>query len=531
MKSWSAAFVGGLMAATALASSGALGATPRDTVVMAKQIDDIISLDPGESFEFSGSEAVGNIYDKLLTFDLANVSDIRGQLAETWSVSDDGTTYSFKIRKGIKFHSGNPVTAKDAAWSFQRAVIMDKQPAFILSQFGFTKDNVKERIQAVDDDTLVIRTDKAYAPTFFFYCLTASVASVVDSKLAMQHEKNGDLANEWLRTNSAASGAYKLRRWEPKESYTLEANEAYWDGAPRNRRVVVRNVGEAASQRLLLEKGDVDFARNLEKDQIVGISGNKDLKTTQGVKGSLFYISLNQKNEQLRKPEVIEAIKYLIDYKGIEENLLKGRYQVHQAFLPKGFMGASEAAPYKLDIARAKDLLAKAGLGNGFQVTMDVRNISPYTDVAQAIQGSFAQAGIRLELIPGDGKQTLTKYRARNHDIYIGEWGPDYQDPHTNAQTFAMNPDNSDEGKTKTLAWRNAWDIPEMTKATEAAVVERDAGKRAQIYKDLQAQHQKVSPFAIMFQQIEVAAHRANVDGLVIGPSFDNNYYKNIVKK
>ena len=531
MRTWSAAFVAGLMGATALVSSGAFAATPRDTVVMAKQIDDIISLDPAESFEFSGSEVIGNLYDKLLTFDPQNVSDIRGQLAESWSVSEDGTTYSFKMRKGIKFHSGNPVTAKDAAWSLQRAVILDKQPGFILTQFGFTKDNVKERIQAADDDTLVVRTDKAYAPTFFFYCLTASVASIVDSKEAMKHEKNGDLANEWLKTNSASSGAYRLRRWEPKESYTLEANEAYWDGAPKTKRVVVRNVAEAASQRLLLEKGDIDYARNLEKDQLIGIAGNKDLKTSQGVKGSLFYFSLNQKNPNLAKPEVREALKYLVDYKSIEENLLKGTFQTHQAFLPKGFLGASEEKPYGFDVAKAKDLLAKAGLGQGFQVTMDVRNVSPYTDVAQALQGSFAQAGIKLDLIPGDGRQTLTKYRARNHDMYIGEWGPDYQDPHTNAQTFAMNPDNSDDGKTKTLAWRNAWDIPEMTKATEAAVVERDAGKRAQIYKDLQAQHQKVSPFVIMFQKIEVAAHRANVDGFVIGPSFDNNYYKNITKK
>jgi peptide/nickel transport system substrate-binding protein len=161
---------------------------------------------------------------------------------------------------------------------------------------------------------------------------------------------------------------------------------------------------------------------------------------------------------------------------------------------------------------------------------MDVRNTSPSTDIAQALQASFAQAGVKLELIPGDGKQTLTKYRARTHDIYIGAWGPDYQDPHTNAETFAMNVDNRDDAKSKTLAWRNSWDSPEMTKRTAAAVIERDAEKRVGIYQDLQKEHQAVSPFVIMFQQIEVAARRANVDGFVIGPSFDNNFYKDIVK-
>ena len=94
-------------------------------------------------------------------------------------------------------------------------------------------------------------------------------------------------------------------------------------------------------------------------------------------------------------------------------------------------------------------------------------------------------------MIPADDKQTLTKYRARKHDIYIGSWGPDYQDPHTNAETFAMNVDNTDAAKSKTLAWRNAWDIPDMTKQTQAAVKERDAKKRAEMYQAIQREHQR----------------------------------------
>src|SRR3546814_14856052 len=124
-----------------------------------------------------------------------------------------------------------------------------------------------------------------------------------------------------------------------------------------------------------------------------------------------------------------------------------------------------------------------------------------------------------LEIIPGDGGQTLTKYRARNHDIYIGQWGPDYQDPHTNADTFARNPDNSDDAQSKPLAWRNAWDIPEMTKMADAAALERDSAKRAEMYLELQKVHQATSPFVIMFQQIEVAAVRADTKGFIIGRS------------
>ena len=202
---------------------------------------------------------------------------------------------------------------------------------------------------------------------------------------------------------------------------------------------------------------------------------------------------------------------------------MKSLGEVHQTFLPKGFLGALNDNPYKLDVAKAKELLAKAGLPDGFNVTMDVRNTQPITGIAEAIQQTLGPGRHQVEIIPGDGKQTLTKYRARKHDIYIGSWGPDYQDPHTNAQTFASNPDNSDDAATKTLAWRNAWDIPELTDEVNAAILEQDTAKRAAMYEDLQKKVMDTGPFVIMFQQTEVAALRKNVKDFILGPSFDNN--------
>jgi len=524
-----------LLAAGTLAwglGGGAMAATPKDTVVMAAQIDDLISLDPGESFEFSGSEVISNMYERLIAYDIKDVSRLYGQLAETWYVGGDGKTYTFKIRRGIKFHSGNVLTAHDAAFSLQRAVIMNKSPGFILTQFGLNKDNAKQRIRATDDHTLVVETGNAVAPTFFYYCLTAVVGGVVDSKAAMANEKGGDFGNAWLKTEaSAGTGPYKLVNWKPKESYTLVRHNDHWSG---NRavtgRVVVRHIAEPASQRLALEKGDVDYARNLTKDQLAAIANNKNIKIQQERKGSILYYSMNQRHPILSKPEVNEALKWLIDYDAIEKNILQGTYVVHQSFLPQGFLGAIKDRPYKLDVAKAKDLLAKAGHANGFSITMDTRNVSPITDIAQSMQATFAQAGVKLELLPGDGRQTLTKYRARNHEIYIGRWGPDYQDPHTNAETFAMNEDNADDAKSKTLAWRNAWNIPAMTAKIKSAVQETDPRKRVAIYEDTQREHHRTSPFVIMFQQLETTAHRANVDGFQMGPSFEDNLYFAIKK-
>jgi peptide/nickel transport system substrate-binding protein len=217
-------------------------------------------------------------------------------------------------------------------------------------------------------------------------------------------------------------------------------------------------------------------------------------------------------------------MKYLVDYDAIGQTFIKGIGEIHQTFLPKGLLGASDEKPYKLDVAKAKELLAKAGLKDGFTITMDVRNTQPVTGIAEAVQRSFAQAGIKMDIIPGDGKQTLTKYRARNHDLYIGQWGADYWDPHTNADTFARNPDNSDNASSKTLAWRNDWDIPELTKKADAAVLERDTEKRAQLYKDMQKDVLAASPYVIIFQMIETAGVRKDVKDFKLGPTSDTTY-------
>ena len=293
-----------------------IAATPKDTLVMANAIDDIITLDPAEIFEFSGAEYAGNTYDRLIGYDVNDVSKIHGVVAESWTISEDGRTYTFKIRSGITFASGNPLTAEDAAFSLQRAVILNKSPAFILTQFGFSSDNVKETIRAVDPITLILQTDQAYAPTFLLYCLTATISSVVDKKEVLAHEQNGDLGHQWLRTHYAGSGPFKLKLWKPSEVLILDRHQDYWSGAPAMKQVVIRHIVEPTTQRLLLEKGDIDIARKLGPDQLAGLVDNPNIRIRQGRKGSLYYLGLNQKNTYLAKPEVRQALKYLVDYQG-----------------------------------------------------------------------------------------------------------------------------------------------------------------------------------------------------------------------
>ena len=126
-------------ALSALLVAPAFAVTPADTLVEGFAIDDIITMDPGEAFELSTAEVTGNTYDLLVRLDLNDTSKVKGDLAESWTVSDDGLTYTFKLKPGLKFASGNPITAEDVAYSFERAVKLDKSPAFILTQFGLTR--------------------------------------------------------------------------------------------------------------------------------------------------------------------------------------------------------------------------------------------------------------------------------------------------------------------------------------------------------------------------------------------------------
>lgn len=519
--------LGAVAGASALAMSlgpvAALAATPTDTVVVAFAFDDMITLDPGETFELSTSEMIGNTYSQLVRYEVADPSKLYGDLAKSWKVSDDGKTYSFELKPGLKFASGNPLSAEDVAWSLQRAVIMDKGPAFILGQFGFTKDNVKDKIKQTGPLSLTIDTDKAYAPTFVLNCLTATVGSVLDKKLVLSKEVNGDLGAAWMKTNYAGSGPMKVREWRANEVLVLERNDFYYADKAKPARVIYRHIKESSTQRLMLEKGDVDIARNLTPQDLAAVTSNKDIKTTASPKGTVYYISLNQKNPILAKPEVREALKWLMDYSAIGDTIIKNIGVIHQNFLPVGMLGASTVNPYKLDVEKAKALLKKAGYPNGFKITIDMRTVQPVQGITEAFQQTAKRAGIDIEIIPGDGKQVLTKYRARTHDMYIGQWGTDYWDPNSNTD-FVRNPDNADTAKVKPLAWRNAWDAPALSMQADAAVLERDPARRKAMYEKMQAEFRASSPFIMIYQMTEVAAYRTNVSGFRIGSTSDTNY-------
>ncbi len=504
---------GAALAAAALPGSreAAAQGTPRSALVIAAQIDDIVAVDPHQSFEVTGSDLLKNCYDQLFTLDPAKQSaEIQPGIAEGYSASADGRTFTFRIRQGVRFHSGNPLTAADVSYSIRRPLLINRTPAFMYRSVGLTRENVEQTVRQTGDFEVQVTFDQAYAPTLIQNLFTATIGSVVDSRLVQQNAGE-DHGNTWLNRNTAASGPYRLVRYQPNESYTLERNDNWWRGRAGLQRIIVRHVPEAATQRLLLERGDVDVARNLTPTDIAALGGRPGITVAPFRRSTIQFICANLGDPTLSNPKVVEAMKWLIDYDGIANNLLPGQIAPLQSFVPSAILGETDARPYRYDPDRARRLLAEAGHGNGIRLTIDTANTFPSLDCAQAMQASFARGGVTLEVLPATGAQVLAKFRARNHQLYIGIWGLGYPDPHYNADGFAHNPPGGNNpGK---LTWRNNWNIPEMTARTEAAMRERDENARSAMYRQIQEEFMGTSPFAIFGQQQGQVAQRANLSG------------------
>ena len=509
--------------------TGAYAATPKGVAVMAKQIDDIVSFDPAESYEFTNGEIDANCYRRLIRPNLDDATKIEGDLAQSWTVSPDGLTFTFKLRRDAKFESGNPVTAIDAAFSLQRVVKLNKTPGFIVTQFGFNPTNAETAIRALDDYTLEMKLPQAQATSFVLYCLSANVGSVVDMKTVMANQANGDLGNAWLKTHTAGAGPYKLTEWAASDHVIIDANP---NAAEKGlmRRIVMRHVADPSAQLLLLQKGDVDIARELGSDQLKSIAGDKNLTIAAASQGTSMYIAMNQSMPELQKTQVHQAIKWAIDYDAIAKNITPNTWSVCQTFLPYALPGALKSAPFKKDVAKAKQLLAEAGLGGGFSITMDYISTSPSSEIAQAIQADLAAIGIKVSLQPGDQKQVITKTRARQHQLAMLIWGTDYFDPNSNTQAWCENPDDSDQSKLKILAWRSHFVDKELTSESQAAVRELDPAKRIALYRTIQQQFMERAPFAMLLQRNAVAVLGKGVTGFKVGPMPDYTHYSKINK-
>jgi len=507
----------------------AQAASPADTLVVAQALDDIVSLDPAEGFELSSVQVFNSLYQRLVQADPEHPEHLAPTLASSWQAAPNGRSIVFELKAGARFAGGHPVRPEDVIFSLSRAVKLNRSPAFILGELGWTPANVEGLLRRVDDRHVRVAWTAGVGPGFALNVLTAPVASIVDQTEVSPRQAGGDSGNDWLHTHSAGSGPFRIRRYLPHEALVLDANADCPTGAPHLAHLIIRNVADAASRRLLVEVGDADIARDLGPDQIAALQTSETVKTVEFPSAVLHYLMFNAANPAnpvLRNPALWEAARWLVDYDALAGKLLKGQYQVHQAFLADGFPGALETKPYYLDVARAKAILAKGGVPPGVTIRLDVFNQPPFPEIAQALQASFAQAGIHLQIQPLVASEVYARTRTRSMEAVWLYWIQDYFDAHSTASAFASNRDDG----SKTVAWRAGWQIPGLTVLTQQAVAQGDPARRQELYRSLQAEVQQASPYVFALQERARVVMRRNVQGYRQGLNADMVYYDRVSK-
>jgi peptide/nickel transport system substrate-binding protein len=355
-----------------------------------------------------------NVYDRLLTFGRKTLpngavsydyASLQPELAESWQVAPDGMSVTFKLRKDATFHDGTPVTAKDVKWSFDRAVSIGGFPTFQMKAGSLEKP---DQFVVVDDHTFrvtFLRKDKLTLPD-----LAVPVAIIYNSALAKKHATASDpWAAEWLKSNPAGGGAYKVESWRPGQETVYVRFDAWRSGPqPKIRRVIVREVPSAGNRRALLEKGDADISFDLPPKDFKELSAAGKL-TVIGVpvENAMQYVGMNVKNPPFNNVKVRQAVAYAMPYDKIMEGAVFGRAFKLYGAAPEAAAASEWPQPttYKTDLAKAKTLLAEAGAVGGFETTLsfDQGLATMNEPIAVLVSEALATIGIKTTInkIPG----------------------------------------------------------------------------------------------------------------------------------
>ncbi|WP_455478113.1 ABC transporter substrate-binding protein [Bartonella sp. B10] len=489
-----------------MSTSSSLSVPPKDTLVMAWNIDAISNFDPAQALTTITSELLLNMCSALVQFDQDDATKIRPAMAQSWDVSEDEKTIVFHLRHDLRFDDGRKATAHDLAWSMQRIVKLGYSYAQSLTDYGFTKDNIETNIQALDDTTLQLRFDKPYPIPLVLSVIGQSYASaLLDRQTVEANSINGDMGNKYLATHSACVGPYKLVRWTSGDKIVLQAQQHYWGGLPKIKQIIVLHVAEPANQRLLLEKGDVDIARDLSSEDILDIEKKEGaVKIARILRPQSIYLSLNNRHAALSHEKVRLALRYLVDYDNLGQTVLKGIAIPRASYMPLGVPGSldeKEGLPFKLNLEKAKQLLNEAGYPNGFEAHLLIGSLSYMLPVAQSIQETARKIGIKLTIEKMAQAQLLRRVRGGNYDMAIMGWHSADPDAHPSSLHSVFNPDPTfSKNHGMYLALRAGYYDQKANKMVMDAWFEKDQNKRLKQYRDLQLYMLEHGPMVYLFQ-------------------------------
>jgi len=501
-------------------STPVLAETPEDQLIVGFTMTNVLSMDPAAITGGESVQILNNIYDSLVELDPLTGA-LSPRLATSWNISEDNRSVTFTLRDGARFASGNTVTAHDVKYSFDRLMTLGQAQSSNLSSRGFTAEGIDDDFVVIDDQTFQLNLPQADDPKLILmYLSQAGVGSILDSKLVMDNAGD-DMGQQFLTNNSAGSGAFTLGQWRANEYVILARNEAFWGDVPAMRRVLMRHLPESQSQRLGLAQGDIDVGFSLAAPDLRALESQDGITVETVPSAGFYYLAASAGDEHFANPKVREALRYLIDYDGINGAIMPYFGVERQRVINSRAFGAREDPGYSLDVEKAKELLAEAGYPEGFDTTLRVISTQQFLDSATAIQGTLSQAGINAEIITGDGGQIYGAMRDRQFALLVGRGGGGQQPhPDSNLRALVYNPDNSQEaGLTNFQSWRTSYIDDELNSAIEAALVERDDAAQIEKYEMIQQMiDEKVTAIQPFSERVVTAAYQSDVSGVVIDP-------------
>ena len=362
--------------------------------------DDISTLDPAIGYDWQNWSMIKSLFDGLMDYK-PGTTDLVPDLAESYEVAPDGLSYTFKLRKGVKFHNGRELTADDVKWSIERAVRPETQSpgqGFFNMIAGFadvTAGKAKELsgIEVVDPYT--VRVALSHPDATFLHVMALNFGFAVPKE---EVEKYG----QDFGKHPVGTGAYKMTEWTLGQRVVFERNPDYYQkGLPKLDKITFEIGQEPLVALLRLERGEVDILGDgIPPAKFLEVMGDPALKQNVIKGGQLHtgYVSMNVKIKPFDDKLVRQAVNHAINKERIIK-IINGRAVPANQPLPPAMPGYDpDYKGYAYDPAKAKALLAQAGFKDGFDTELYAMNTDPNPRIAQAIQQDLAEVGIRAEL-------------------------------------------------------------------------------------------------------------------------------------
>ncbi len=474
-------------------------AASKTTLVLGLDISDSITFDPAREAQYTAPLTLRAAYESLVTMSPGDYLNVKPALASSFAHTPDGKGWRFTLQPA-KFNSGNPVTADDVKWSMDRVINLKDQPSQYVT--NVTAVNVVDP-QTVD---MILADPRQPLLTILsgpnFGVLERKVVEAQGASAAVG-ANNTDKATGWLNQHSAGAGPFTLVGWTRNAQILLTRNPHYFRGVPEFEHVVLRHMGDSATQLLAIKRGDIDAAFNLIPEQIATLKGNPDVRV-EGLK-SLDYVYMALTNEPafnkaLAVKEARQAVASAIDYDGIINDLLGGHAMRCASFIPIGLYGSTEETTkeigYHQDLDRSKQLLQKAGFPDGFEFKLSYGDAAvsglSYAVLAQKLQSDLARVGIKVVLDPMDQVNLRTQYTTGKSTAVLTFWNPS-----------GVETDQWAGASVQRVAKRIHWTpSPALLKVVDEAAIEQDPTKRAALYIEYEKALLDQASLLILFQPI-----------------------------